>query len=80
MGLESWQAFILPQREINNKCREVDVRCLAMGFDRSSKLHHLMIRPTVSMTKNKTECLGLFNNSYTLNYTPYENMFLDTRE
>ncbi len=51
-----------------------------MGFDRSSKLHHLMIRPTVSMTKNKTECLGLFNNSYTLNYTPYENMFLDTRE
>jgi hypothetical protein len=24
--LESWQAFILPQREMNHKCREVDMR------------------------------------------------------
>jgi hypothetical protein len=24
--LEKWQAFILPQQEINNKCGEVDMR------------------------------------------------------
>ena len=24
--LESWQAFILPQPELNNKCRKVDMR------------------------------------------------------
>jgi hypothetical protein len=27
-GYEKWQAFILPQREINHKCRKADKRGL----------------------------------------------------